>query len=569
MVEESIPSPIGKNVRIRVRRLWTLVAFCLIGVELAAPSAASDPPVGGIIGQKYQALRGKSGPLGRPTSKEMDSKEGKGRYQTFEHGTIGWTPSTGPKSVQVVYINGRELVFEWGDTAPFNYDFFIVRWDVNGHNVGQQEVRGGPRTKGRWATRPGLGGRYRLVVEGRDSHITGNKSRQGWSNPLYVDFADYSNKPWAVILCKFSDQSAEPYPPDFYREAFSEKGAGKRREFDYFREVSYGTLNMTGSKVFGWYAMPKHSTNDLSKLRFPTDRYKLADWGIEVAKANRVDLSHFYGVIVVFNSKTDSGAAGRHHVVLGYTGKDWSPTFNCHEIGHGFDLEHSWSARPDIEYGDRWDIMSAMNVWSFNSPFGANGPGMNACILNRLGSIPGPRLWTTDGASRGETIALAALNQPQSQGYLMVSIPLAAGNTAKTAYVIEFRRKQKWDAGIPRDAVLVHEVRSNGYCYLLSNLNDDGTSSSDLQPSQQIRLPEGNLFVNVKRIDTAVSTAIVEIGQGGGTQIAPRTKEVRSRTLGGTLNAATKRARVAQPSSSGKPIRVQTKGTQDPVLGTK
>src|SRR5207244_1513006 len=156
------------------------------------------------------------------------------------------------------------------------------------------------------------------------------------------------------------------------------------------------------------------------------------EWGIEVAKANRIDLTQFYGVIVVFNAATDSGAAGSHRVVLGYKDKDWSPTFNFHEVGHGFDLNHSWSARPDVEYGDQWDIMSAMNVWTFTNKLGqASGPGMNACNLNRLGAIPAARAWSTNKAG-SETITLAALSRPEANGYLMASIAPAAGSTSKT-----------------------------------------------------------------------------------------------------------------------------------------
>jgi hypothetical protein len=40
-------------------------------------------------------------------------------------------------------------------------------------------------------------------------------------------------KPWAVILCKFSDQSQEPHPADFYKQAFTEAGAGAGREFEF------------------------------------------------------------------------------------------------------------------------------------------------------------------------------------------------------------------------------------------------------------------------------------------------------------------------------------------------
>jgi hypothetical protein len=89
---------------------------------------------------------------------------------------------------------------------------------------------------------------------------------------------------------------------------------GTRREFDYFREVSYGALDMTGSRVFGWLTMPHHTTKDLTTLNYPAGRSTLHDWGVETARAHGIDLRPFYGVAVYFNSQTDSGACGRHRV---------------------------------------------------------------------------------------------------------------------------------------------------------------------------------------------------------------------------------------------------------------
>ena len=324
-------------------------------------------------------------------------------------------------------------------------------------------------------------------------------------------------KPWAVILCKFNDKPAfEPHPASFYRERFTEAGAGQGTEFDYFRQVSYGAVDMTGTKVFGWLPMPSHSTRELAALKYPArGRNTIANWGIDVAKANRIDLSAFYGVMVVFNSQTDSGASGSHQVVFGYNGADWSPTFNFHEIGHGFDLNHSWSARPDVEYGDRWDIMSAMNVYTFNNSLGqGTGPGMNAFNLKQLGAITAPRIWTVANGRSSATVTLAALNRPEAGGYLMASVPPAVGSALKTAYIVEFRQKRGWDAGIPADTVLVHEVRENGTCYLLSRIERTDAGAVEVLAGQQFSVPERSLTVSVSSFDSAAGTAKVTISTG-------------------------------------------------------
>jgi hypothetical protein len=323
-------------------------------------------------------------------------------------------------------------------------------------------------------------------------------------------------RPWAVILCKFSDIAGyEPHPPSFYKEAFTEAGAGKGREFDYFRQVSYGVLDMTGSRVFGWYTMPNRKTKDLATLKYPNPgRSTLHDWGIEVARAHKIDLKPYRGVVVVFNTATDAGSAGGHRVVLGYSKTDWSPTFNFHEVGHGFDLNHSWRARPDVEYGDQWDIMSAMNVFTFRNKYGDNGPGMNAFNLNKLGAIPARRIWTSTGKAGSSTITLAALHRPEADGYLMASIPPAPGSKSKTSYTVEFRQKKAWDAGIPADTVLVHEVRDNGLGYLLSRIERADPAAIQVLPGQSFTVAARKLTVRALSFDAATSTARVTITVG-------------------------------------------------------
>ena len=329
-------------------------------------------------------------------------------------------------------------------------------------------------------------------------------------------------KPWAIILCKFSDLADfEPYPVSFYKEHFTEAGDGKGTEFDYFREVTYGNLDMTGSKVFGWFVMRQHSTRELPTMIYPAGRSTLHDWGVEMARAHRIDLRPFYGVAVVFNSSTDSGSAGGHRVVFGNKERNWEPTFNFHELGHGFELNHSWSARPDVVYGDRWDIMSAMRVFKFKDSMGnLSGPGMNAWNLRRLGCIPNSRVFNMSGSSGTRTITLAALNHPEAKGSLMASIRPAGGSRSET-YLIEFRRKQDWDAGIPRDTVLVHEVRANGNSYLLKNEVPTRVNSKikrpspyELLPGQVFKIAVRQLTIRVQSFDAEASTAKVSITLG-------------------------------------------------------
>ena len=331
-------------------------------------------------------------------------------------------------------------------------------------------------------------------------------------NSIRIDiFEKRLPKPWAVILCKFSDKATtEPHPPSFYREAFSEAGKGKGREYDYIRQVSNGALDMTGTKVYGWFTMKNRSTKDRAMLKFPNPgRSTMHDWGIETAKANKIDLKKFHGVMVVFNGDADAGSAGNHRVVLGYTTTEWNPTFNLHEICHGYDLDHSYSARPDVVYGDQWDIMSAMNCWTTPSKFGKTGPGMNAFNLKKVGGLPDYRISKTVRAVGTSTITLAALIRPEANGYLMAQIPPMPGST--TYYTVEYRQKKGWDAGIPADTLLLHEVRNNGLCYLLSRFDRFDPPSVQIRAGDEFSLPAGKFSVRAVSFNEGAGTAKVSI----------------------------------------------------------
>ena len=54
--------------------------------------------------------------------------------------------------------------------------------------------------------------------------------------------------PWAILLVKFSDNDAEPYARERYEEIFTTAGSGKWNTVDYFRDMSHGKLDLSGSK---------------------------------------------------------------------------------------------------------------------------------------------------------------------------------------------------------------------------------------------------------------------------------------------------------------------------------
>ena len=76
------------------------------------------------------------------------------------------------------------------------------------------------------------------------------------------------NAPVVVLLCKFSNHPEEPYSVEYYEDMFSESGAGQLGAFDFWRDVSYGNLDLTGTRVFGWYTVKDANGQYMTSAQF-------------------------------------------------------------------------------------------------------------------------------------------------------------------------------------------------------------------------------------------------------------------------------------------------------------
>jgi hypothetical protein len=178
------------------RVLRTLLAALLLIVGLAAvtvPKAAADTcgirPYG-LIGDRWNSLGADGSPLGCAIDVERDIGGRAGRWQPFQYGQIVWSPDQGGGLVVATWSISTRVFVQWGPTDPFGYDFFIVRWDLNGNNVGQANVENGPRNTGSFSFDSGPGWSS-IVVEGCDSHVIGSSTcRQGWTAPSGTRVAD-------------------------------------------------------------------------------------------------------------------------------------------------------------------------------------------------------------------------------------------------------------------------------------------------------------------------------------------------------------------------------------------
>ncbi len=309
----------------------------------------------------------------------------------------------------------------------------------------------------------------------------------------------------AIILCKFRDQPLETHPPSWYADYYVRSGTGGQA--DYWRDVTFGAIDLTQSEVFGWYTM-QHDTSEVRRLVFPGGRSTLVQWGKDAAQNAGVDLSQYDGVVVIQSWGIDHGAAGNGVVFVDANAAAFEPTFISHEMGHLFGLGHSFGepgVAPCItghgEYCDAWDVMSAMNVFSYTGTFESwsvrSGPGLNAFAARSLGALPPQRIRRIDRAVSGERVALAALNQPLREGEIyVVDIP---------PYTIEYRHKAGWDAGLPSDAVLVH-AEKGGRSYLELTPGNAGLHAGDHYVTASPRVD-----IDVESIDPVLQRAVVRI----------------------------------------------------------
>jgi hypothetical protein len=288
---------------------------------------------------------------------------------------------------------------------------------------------------------------------------------------------------WAIVLCKFSDIAAEPQPSSWYVDYYSNPAAGGAAA--YWQTVTNGVIDISSTQVFGWVTMT-HSTAELKSMTFPGDRGKLAQWGRDTAQANGVDLSQFQHVLTVMNYSTDSGAVGvPGDVVIGHGTSQYTDLgFVCHEMGHGFGLVHSWSASPEIEYGDGFDLMS-FNTTTYDfiavveGVIGWATVGLNAHNLAQLGALvqpgqvsaagAGPIASPTAASDFSDPLVLNALTQSPRNitQWCAFQIPQSDGSS----FLVEARHKAQWDRAIPADnVILMHQVRTNGLSYLYPDL---------------------------------------------------------------------------------------------------
>jgi hypothetical protein len=305
--------------------------------------------------------------------------------------------------------------------------------------------------------------------------------------------------------------AAEPRPINYFAAMY----AGTYPGLDhYWREASYGQMDLAGSTAAGWFDLPKTrgayltgSNPDLNGLF--NDCMALAE--------PAVHLPDFAGVNLMFNDSLGCCAWGgsmwgNFDGVGRYYRVTWQPpngfrTLSVvqHEMGHGYGLGHSY--RGDDEYGNPWDLMSRdrYNCAAATDPvFGCVGQHTLARNRDRLGWVPPDRIYTAGEGSH--TITLAPTSWPAADGYLMAVIPV--NGSATNYYTLEARRLLSYDAKLPGPAVVIH--RWTGNTARVIDPSAGVVLGLDMwTPGETFVAPEGGILVRFDDADDAYATVTI------------------------------------------------------------
>ncbi len=308
------------------------------------------------------------------------------------------------------------------------------------------------------------------------------------------------SQPFISILCKFQDNAAEPQNRNYFVDQLT--GANNPINFDkYFREMSFNTIDLQGSDVQGWYTLPKPRSDYISGTPEKADLKALAQDCTALAKQANVDFSKTYGINLMFNGALDSAAWGGKQL-LNLTGQNkawpltWMPyappapgysqgtgsifgwpsmTILAHEMDHAFGALHSNDPNGN-EYGSAWDVVSKAQwnctnngaLTSFVDPtYGCVGQGIIAFSRAKMGILPTSKLLAYDGSMGAKTVTLERLSQPTNNNPLMIKIPI--GQDPNRYYTVEARYRVGFDAKLPTDGILIHNIDESGKSFTRGN----------------------------------------------------------------------------------------------------
>lgn len=288
-------------------------------------------------------------------------------------------------------------------------------------------------------------------------------------------FGAATKHPWAILLCRFKGMHADPDIEAFYREIFA---AGTGGLVEYWRDVSLGAIDVSGSTIFGWIEL--EITRQQAGGVGGEARRALLNHALHAAKRDRLPLDRFYSNLVVLTHRwSKDGISGEPNWLPDDPMKPFyeywiegsavgrqviqTPPFSgnviAHEMGHGFDMGHDVGADMTTHYADPCCIMSQHNAFE-HPEWNAYGPALCLPHLHQRGWMFSHRVHhDTTWWSKRETVTspLAPTNDPGARANL--GLRLATGpEVGGRDYFVEYVRPTAWNRGLPEPMVVVRRM---------------------------------------------------------------------------------------------------------------
>jgi hypothetical protein len=254
----------------------------------------------------------------------------------------------------------------------------------------------------------------------------------------------------------------------------------------FWRDVSYGEVDLSGSKTFGWLTLDQKQQDfkdALTTLGNQKARTAMFSWALKAASDAEIKLDSYYGVTVYMSTPTDlwGSLQGSNGQVVCDTASSLPQILQ--EYGHGYGLQHSRSVIDPTDYTNPFCVMSSMSfgrnnqdgTWhdprfighdpTFAGRNGSSGPGLCSPYISQKGWLPDSRTQHVgSNGIRPETtiLKLSAL------GEFGAAFPQAAiiefDSPRSLTYFIEYRRGG-WDKGITYNPVVIHQLGADNYSY--------------------------------------------------------------------------------------------------------
>ena len=197
---------------------------------------------------------------------------------------------------------------------------------------------------------------------------------------------------WAIILCKCSGAADDDNAKQYFTNFFTD---GQGGAVDYWADISYQSLDLRDSAVFGWFELPVTSEQILHTTR--EDAIKM---GIAAARSAGVQIDQyspklvfvrepFVGGSVQIGGQSGAGASGGNVLI---DQGSLRASFILHEMGHGHGLDHT-RYMDGTHYGSPYCLMSA-ELYGGTDPryldaqFGPCGPGLCSPYTQAAGWLP-------------------------------------------------------------------------------------------------------------------------------------------------------------------------------------